>query len=150
MGDLTALCLQGEYGIPTILFAGMISVFSFFSLSLRVSIRLSSCVLCFSWSDTLVFGVKLTHLSSPPSLPLRMTRFLTRQISHTTIHLSTPVLPGPIEFEVSLACASARSVPLVVFLCDRRIAFSCSGYSTMACLDQIYVNGDLCKMTQCD
>jgi hypothetical protein len=126
----------------TLFITGMIPGFSIFH-SLRVSIRLSSCVLCFSWSDHLVFGVQLTHLSSP---------LLSHCVSHAFLHakyLIPPVIFQHPFFQVQsssrfpLRHTGIRSVRSLFFLCDRRIALSCSGYSTLACLVPIYENGDL-------
>lgn len=67
---LTALCfaIWGNCGIipHNSLIAGHdIGLAPFLSLPLCVSSRLSSCVLCFSWSDTMAFGVILLISQSP-------------------------------------------------------------------------------------
>lgn len=154
IGDLTALCLQrgGECGIiHHSLHCGHDTGLLYFPFP-SVSLFVYLLVFCVFLGPIIWSSASNLLISLPPLLSHCVSqRFLTRQTSHTTSHLSAPVRPGPIEFAV-FPCVTPLPVlsALCFFLCDRRIALSCSDYSTVAVWSLYTRTAISTKTTLCD
>lgn len=127
---MTALCLGwASVVLATISISDMIPVFSF-PLGLYSFIFLCSM---FSWSDTMVRRHLL--ISLPVSPIAYMTLLHTKSLKPPIFH-QRPSFQALSSSRFPFHVHRCPFCPFVVFHRDRRIALSCSGYSTMACLER--------------